>query len=160
MEWIVFHHLSWRGRTPTALSFLNLFCCGLDVAMGDAFKAARYLVVRAVALSRTSCGQACSSTQQGRQPCSLKMVLYYLLIIPITCTMQEISILDFQLLHYDYSTVAAAALLIAHQTHHLTLNIEALVTLAPFLSLPDVDACCKVLWALHMQASQQQAAQE
>lgn len=74
-------------------------------------------------------------------------------------TMQEISILDFQLLHYDYSTVAAAALLIAHQTHHLTLNIEALVTLAPFLSLPDVDACCKVLWAVHMQASQQQAAQ-
>jgi hypothetical protein len=66
---------------------------------------------------------------------------------------QELSILDYKMLQFDFSTAAAASLVAAHQLTGAPFEDQAqkdLLHLAPFLRTSDVLSCANALWASHL----------
>lgn len=64
--------------------------------------------------------------------------------------MLELSILDYSMLQYDYSTVAAAGLVAAFQLLGIELDVAALIVMAPFLCLSDIGSCADALLQQHL----------
>ena len=65
--------------------------------------------------------------------------------------LQELALLDYSMLKYKYSTVAAAALLAAHQRRGAAFDLPLLLSVAPYVADESAQACAAALLALHEQ---------
>ncbi len=61
--------------------------------------------------------------------------------------------LDYKMLQYDYSTIAAAGLIAAHQLLGAEFELGGLLALAPFLDLAETSKCVRALLNQHLECS-------
>ncbi|KAJ9524949.1 hypothetical protein QJQ45_005840 [Haematococcus lacustris] len=76
--------------------------------------------------------------------------------VPTICTasfLVELALLDYSMLRWSYSTLAAAAIVAAHLTTRVPLNMASLRHLGPHLQPSQLAACCSALVALHSEAA-------
>lgn len=66
---------------------------------------------------------------------------------------QELSILDYEMLKYDYSTIAAAGLLAGHNLVGSNFGLQDLLELAPCLNKVLVSSCALAIEKLHSDRS-------